>query len=364
MQGEIIKIMSVTLQKYKKTDRVKTKKTFFGKSEMREAILHLEKEMTKMPDALIGDNDLCPLTHTFADGMYVREIFIPKGTAIVGKIHKHSHPNFLQSGEVTVFTEEGGLERIKAPRSIISPAGTKRVVYAHQDTVWITVHSNPYNITDLDKLEDMIISKNYLEYEMSKKQITDDSIKNCGLIALRNMTDFKNTSFKTLISLAKDNGLTLYPYKVSSDKLFDVPLPAIFHTEGHFAYISHKDEIKKIKCTGNVLCQGIAKFTKIKNSELNKITGGTWVAIAVGGIGLATTVVGGGLSSRARKLEARGKILVEKEKRKQIIEQRKIELNKEIARNKKEANIWIISGAAIIILSAGAAIIIQTKKSK
>lgn len=134
--------------------------------EIRKKIQALEAVMANTPGFEKGDNPMCPLKHSFADGIYVREIFIPKGWLIVGKIHKHAHPNFLMSGEVSVVTEGGGIERIKGPRSMISPAATKRALYAHTDLVWITVHSNPGDTTDLEELEDLIIAKSYDELQL------------------------------------------------------------------------------------------------------------------------------------------------------------------------------------------------------
>jgi len=125
----------------------------------REDILSFEQKMATLPNVKYGDMDECPLTHSFAEGVYVREIFIPKGMLIVGKIHKHSHPNFLLSGEVIVATEDGGLQHLKAPMNIISKAGTKRVVYAKEDTRWVTVHVTKE--TDLDKIEEYVIAETY-----------------------------------------------------------------------------------------------------------------------------------------------------------------------------------------------------------
>ena len=128
----------------------------------REGIVAIEERIKSIPGAVIGDNELCPLKHSFADGVYVREIFIPAGTLIVGKIHKHSHPNFISSGRVAVMTEEGPKE-IVGPCTMISPAGTKRLVYAYEDTVWTTIH-----VTDkinLEEIEEEIISKSYEEYD-------------------------------------------------------------------------------------------------------------------------------------------------------------------------------------------------------
>lgn len=104
----------------------------------------------------------CPLTHSFIDGAYVRTIFIPAGTALVGKIHKHSHANILSQGKALVYTEGGGLEEIEGPRTMVSPAGCKRAVYAFTDLVWTTIHVT--DETDLDRIEDYVIAKDYNEY--------------------------------------------------------------------------------------------------------------------------------------------------------------------------------------------------------
>lgn len=138
---------------------------------IRDEIATLEKAISREPTAIFGDSSLCPLKHSFADGMYVREIFIPKGTILTGKIHRHEHPNFLLQGEVIVVTEDGGREHLKAPLSLISKAGTKRAVMALEDTVWVTVHLNPTGTMDLREIEDYVIAPNYeaLEGPVMKK---------------------------------------------------------------------------------------------------------------------------------------------------------------------------------------------------
>ncbi len=138
------------------------------KTSIRKDIMEFESMLREHPDAFVGDNISCPLKHSFADGIYVREITIPAGMILTGKVHKHAHPNFLLKGEVEVFTESGGSERLIAPCSMISKAGTKRIVHTLTQVVWTTVHHNPNNITDIDKLEDIVIAKDYLEYEKFK----------------------------------------------------------------------------------------------------------------------------------------------------------------------------------------------------
>ncbi len=131
------------------------------KYEFRDRITNFANTLLKVPGITQGDNKNCPLKHRFTDGIYVREIFMPANTVCVGKIHKHEHPNFLMKGRVTVVTEEGGIEELIAPRIMISPAGTQRAVYVHEDTVWVTIHHNPDNETDLGKIEEFVIAKSY-----------------------------------------------------------------------------------------------------------------------------------------------------------------------------------------------------------
>jgi len=161
-----------------------------NKKGIREDIMALENAVINHAGSFIGDSEVCPLKHSFSDGMYVREIFIPAGTILVGKIHKHAHPNFLMKGEVEVITESNKREHLVAPLSMISPSGTKRVVRAITDTVWVTVHENKKNTTNLKNLEEEIISPDYVSYQ---KFI--DGNAGTG----RRMLSFVKTLFKKLL---------------------------------------------------------------------------------------------------------------------------------------------------------------------
>jgi len=109
----------------------------------------------------------CPVTHRFAPGCYLREILMPAGTRIVGKIHATEHFNILLTGFVTVITAEGS-EDIKAPHTFISKAGVQKVVVVHEDCRWQTVHVT--NSTDLNEIEKEVIVENYNDL------LTDDLI--------------------------------------------------------------------------------------------------------------------------------------------------------------------------------------------
>lgn len=130
---------------------------------MREKILAFEAGLMAMPGSFVGEHELFPVVHRFADGMYIRELFIPKGGCITGKIHRHSHPSFLMKGDISIVSESGGVQRLKAPCVVIAPPGTKRIGYAHEDTVWVTVHATEE--TDVEKIENELTAPNFEEFE-------------------------------------------------------------------------------------------------------------------------------------------------------------------------------------------------------
>jgi hypothetical protein len=147
------------------------------KSVIRGEIIKAEMALRTLPGALIGDSPeylaLCPLKHSFADGMYIREIFLPEGMLFVTKIHKKLHPYFMLKGDCSVLTENG-VVRIKAPFSGLTPAGTKRVIYAHEDTIWITVHATLE--TDIDKIENEVIAKSFKEMGLEVEGIEEKEL--------------------------------------------------------------------------------------------------------------------------------------------------------------------------------------------
>lgn len=110
-------------------------------------------------------DDLCPVKHHFAPGLYGREIFIPAGVCIVGKIHHHAHINTISKGRAVVATEFG-TEELVAPITFVSQPGTKRAVVAQEDTIWTTYH--PTNETDLATIEAQVIAPSFEAFEQAR----------------------------------------------------------------------------------------------------------------------------------------------------------------------------------------------------
>lgn len=107
------------------------------------AIDQLEASLAGLPAAVM------PVTHRFTPGLYIREIFIPKDTLLTSMEHKTEHPFVISKGRIGV--RSGTEETIyEAPYTGITKPGTRRVLYAFEDTIWTTFH--PTKETDVEKI--------------------------------------------------------------------------------------------------------------------------------------------------------------------------------------------------------------------
>ena len=114
----------------------------------RDQINRLQAEMVNMPQAEMTTE------HLFSPGMYMRKVFRPAGTLIVGKVHKEPHFFLCAMGEIVAWTETG-MRTLRAGDVIESKPGTKRVTLAVTDAIGITIHRT--DETDLNEIETQLI---------------------------------------------------------------------------------------------------------------------------------------------------------------------------------------------------------------
>lgn len=95
--------------------------------------------------------------HYFAAGVYAREMKMTAGMAVVGKKHKKPCINVVSKGLILVINQadEKDMTEYKAGDVFVSPAGTRRALFALEDSAWITFHAT--DETDLEKLEQEFI---------------------------------------------------------------------------------------------------------------------------------------------------------------------------------------------------------------
>lgn len=127
-----------------------------GEVVTRSQILALEREIAHLPPVALE------VVHHFAAGLYARELRIPKGTVLTGKIHRLENFNVVSKGDISVLTQEG-IRRVCAGTHMVSPPGTKRVGYAHEDTVWTTFHVTDEK--DVEVIESIFIAPDFAALE-------------------------------------------------------------------------------------------------------------------------------------------------------------------------------------------------------
>jgi helix-turn-helix protein len=99
--------------------------------DMLSKVERLEREMNAVPQTVVS------VHHCVNGGVYTRTGTIPADTAFIGAVHKKDHINVVV-GDVTVVTESGPI-RYTGHHVLATPAGSKRVAYAHSDTTWTTI---------------------------------------------------------------------------------------------------------------------------------------------------------------------------------------------------------------------------------
>ena len=114
---------------------------------------------------IIYPENIWEYKHSFAEGLYFREMRMKKGQIGMSVIQKRSYPFFLLTGKLAVTTETG-IEEFVAPVYFVSPTGgTQRIVYAIEDCIIVTVHQNPMNTEDLKELEKHLYAFTWKEYD-------------------------------------------------------------------------------------------------------------------------------------------------------------------------------------------------------
>ena len=142
----------------------------------KEKVKEIEDYFTSIADGedvVVGNKELIypkmwKYKHSFADGIYIRQMDMEQGQLGFSAIHKHSYGFFLLSG-ILASSKEEGIEEFVAPCYVISPRGAKRIVYAVEDCTIVTTHANPTNTQDLKEIEKNNVVFTWEEYEEYKK---------------------------------------------------------------------------------------------------------------------------------------------------------------------------------------------------
>lgn len=124
----------------------------------RETLMTMHNIVDGWPDKF----DELPLFETLEDGLYTRELHMPKATIIVGKIHKYPYYASVLKGKCLILSEFYN-KTIEAPHSFTLPAGVKHIVFNLEDTVWSDVHTGTWG--SIEEASEEIFASSYEELD-------------------------------------------------------------------------------------------------------------------------------------------------------------------------------------------------------
>ena len=104
---------------------------------------------------LEGHFEVDPQTvHTFADGLYSKQMVIPKGYIAGMHKHKYSHLSILAKGRVRIKTDDYNKE-VNAPFCINIEAEKHHSIEALEDSVWFCIHAT----NETENVDEVLISR-------------------------------------------------------------------------------------------------------------------------------------------------------------------------------------------------------------
>jgi quercetin dioxygenase-like cupin family protein len=104
-----------------------------------------------------------PLKHYHTEELYGRRIIVPAGCIFTTAVHKVDHISVALRGRITMLNADGESQEVIAPDMFVTPAGTHRVVYVHEEVEFATIHS----CTEQDdtKVADVLTFNTMAEYQ-------------------------------------------------------------------------------------------------------------------------------------------------------------------------------------------------------
>ena len=110
------------------------------------------------------------LKEYYSGGMYCREITIPEGAFITGRIYKFDHVEIMLSGEITILSADGGKTHYEGHNVIEAKAGKRQGGLAHKETKWLTINCIPDHLP-MNEALDFTSVLTYDEYKYFHDQL-------------------------------------------------------------------------------------------------------------------------------------------------------------------------------------------------
>lgn len=120
-------------------------------------------------NVVVGNSNMFPLNHSFSEGVYIREMLMPKDGLIVGKVFKCSHHFILLKGKLLISMPGEETKIYIAPSWFTCASNVRRVLLSLEDSVFMNILPNPDNETNIDILEERLLKDNYKAFKLNKE---------------------------------------------------------------------------------------------------------------------------------------------------------------------------------------------------
>lgn len=111
----------------------------------------------------------CPVTHEFAEGLYIRTVTMPVGILAIGHSHKIPCWNEMTNGCI-IIPEGKEIKMIRAPLSYVGSVGDRKIGFILDTVVWKNIWPNPDNERDIDVLEERYLDKSKASEGFQKRR--------------------------------------------------------------------------------------------------------------------------------------------------------------------------------------------------
>lgn len=142
------------------------KKVEFGNLTTKDKVVEFQKMCAELPQLEMEEHT----THTFGGGMYARQLFRPKGTLIIGKVHKKEHLYLIMNGSVLVTTD-GEPKQYDGPCIVVSKPGTKRAVLALTDATCVMIVRTDKMQVDEELEKELVEEDPYSRFDIHNRII-------------------------------------------------------------------------------------------------------------------------------------------------------------------------------------------------
>ena len=95
--------------------------------------------------------------HHFSDGLYAKQMSIPKGAIACQHKHEYDHLSILAQGKVRVLLDNDAFEEFTAPSCINIKQGVNHTIMALEDSTWFCIHHTFE--TDMNKIDTVLIKQ-------------------------------------------------------------------------------------------------------------------------------------------------------------------------------------------------------------